>query len=582
MKIGLVFLAAAACGSGLFAQAQMSCTASVTNPANLRSSGLAELGGDLVITCTGGTPVTSGAVPTVNVNMFFNTSVTSRILAPGPPPLTEALLILDTPTASQQVPCLVLTCTTENIFQGRNDSFNSLSWTNVPINPPGPNAQRLIRFKNIRLNAVNLSVNSSALVFISMTGSQVGTLSSPQQNLGVVRTGVTVEVRSPNDGALTGPVPYVACTGFNSEMTSNAASIYGSPGGRSANLKFSEPPGFPTAFKRRFVNTTASEPLNVASQENLSFNYTTESGFTNMSFPAVNGLNRVGQADTGTILRAVFSNIPAGVRLYVSVQNLTAGSTLGTDGTPSTKARLTGSPGAPFTAVAADSPSDGGLRQVPSSGEVNWEILETDSNNTESVTFAVAIAFSGNPQPQAGPINYATGFGAGFGSASSSATDPLPRFNGALQPAAFAVINACRTTLLFQFLTNQAGFDTGVAVSNTSRDTLGTTPQSGRCTATFFPTPFNPTTQAQFQPLSSNTLNGGEQWTFTLSGARPGFQGYMLVGCDFQFAHGYAFISDFGSQKLAQGYQALIIPDRPRAADPLSTAPSGSGEQLAH
>jgi len=65
-----------------------------------------------------------------------------------------------------------------------------------------------------------------------------------------------------------------------------------------------------------------------------------------------------------------------------------------------------------------------------------------------------------------------------------------------------------------------------------------------------------------------------------VSSQRPGFQGYMMVGCDFQFAHGYAFISDFGGQKLAQGYQALVLPERARVADPASNALAGSGEQL--
>jgi len=62
---------------------------------------------------------------------------------------------------------------------------------------------------------------------------------------------------------------------------------------------------------------------------------------------------------------------------------------------------------------------------------------------------------------------------------------------------------------------------------------------------------------------SPSILSAGEQWVFSISSSRPGFQGYMMVSCDFQFAHGYAFISDFGAQKLAQGYQALVIPTGP-------------------
>ncbi len=39
------------------------------------------------------------------------------------------------------------------------------------------------------------------------------------------------------------------------------------------------------------------------------------------------------------------------------------------------------------------------------------------------------------------------------------------------------------------------------------------------------------------------------------------FQGYIIVVCDFQYGHGYAFITDgFGSvPTLAQGYLALLL-----------------------
>jgi len=40
-----------------------------------------------------------------------------------------------------------------------------------------------------------------------------------------------------------------------------------------------------------------------------------------------------------------------------------------------------------------------------------------------------------------------------------------------------------------------------------------------------------------------------------------GFSGYMIAQCRFQFAHGFAFISDLGARNLAMGYLALIIPD---------------------
>lgn len=575
---------AATLGLSLPAFAQnMTCTATPPAAATVRQGGVAELVGDIFVSCTGGTPVTTGAFPTINVSMFFNTAVTSRIVSSAAPPITEAVLIVDNPTALQQIPCTTAVCNnTDTIFQGRYESFNSLSWSNIPINPPGANAQRVLRFKNVRINTNNLPSNGTAIVFLSVTGSTVGSFSNPQQTVATVRPGLTLDLRTPTDTAIASPISYVACTGNNTELAGNAGGAYSTPGGRSLLLKFSEAASFPNAFKRRSGSTSLAEPLALQSQDNPAANYNSESGFTNSTFPSTNGLNRVGVADSGTTLRAVFTNVPANIRLFVTTREILTGSTLGTDALATTKARLTGTPGQPFTPLANDSATDGGLRQVPASGEVNWEVLETDPNTVEAVSFGVVVAFSGQPQPAAGTISVSGGFGPQTGGASASLTDLVPRHAGMLAATPAFVINACRTTLLFQFLTNQSGFDTGVAVTNSSRDTLGSLPQTGRCTSTFFPTPFNAATQAQFPPLTSPVVQGGEQWTFTVSSARPNFQGYMMVTCEFQFAHGYAFISDFGSTRLAQGYQALVVPDRARVADPMTTALSGSGEQLVH
>jgi hypothetical protein len=41
--------------------------------------------------------------------------------------------------------------------------------------------------------------------------------------------------------------------------------------------------------------------------------------------------------------------------------------------------------------------------------------------------------------------------------------------------------------------------------------------------------------------------------------APAGFTGYMFATCNFQFAHGYAFISDFGLRNWATDYLALVV-----------------------
>ncbi|MFN7648562.1 MAG: hypothetical protein ACK5UT_13725 [Acidobacteriota bacterium] len=578
----LLGAALAVCPASGWAQG-MTCTTTPPAASTMRQGGVAELAGDIVINCTGGTPVTSGAFPTVNISMFFNTAVTSRIVAATTPPISEAVLLVDNPAPAVQAPCATPVCNnTDNIFQGRFESFNSLSWSNIPLNPPGPNSTRVLRFKNVRLNTNSLPSSGAAIVFLSVTGSTITNFVNPQQTVGTVRTGVTAELRNAAGTAVTGPQSFVTCTGNNVELAGNPGAQYSSPGGRSLLLTFSEATGSPNAFKKRNAATTPADPGALGSQNEPLQNLPNESGFSNLSFPTTNGLNRVGVADTGTILRAVFSNIPANVRLFVTARETAAGSTLNSSGIPTVTARLTANSNLPFVAVPASSTADGGLVPVPASGEVNWEVLENDVLGLESVSFGVVVAFSGSPQPTAGTINVLSGLGPQGGSASATTTDQIPRHVVTSTPLPVFVFNPCRTTLLFQFLTNQAGFDTGVSVVNSSRDTLGTLPQTGRCTSTFFPTPFNAATQAQFPPLAGPVLQGGEQWTFTVSSARPNFQGYMMVNCEFQFAHGYAFISDFGSTKLAQGYQALVVPDRARVADPMTTAGSGSGEQLVH
>ena len=120
---------------------------------------------------------------------------------------------------------------------------------------------------------------------------------------------------------------------------------------------------------------------------------------------------------------------------------------------------------------------------------------------------------------------------------------------------------------MFPFVSNRSGFDTGIAVSNTSYDWKGTPKQRGRCMVHYIgkvgddgPMP---------DTATSTIIEGGEQMTFTLSagnplwsiGPTPDFQGFLVIMCEFQFAHGFAFINDAdaGIPTLAQGYLALVL-----------------------
>jgi hypothetical protein len=171
-------------------------------------------------------------------------------------------------------------------------------------------------------------------------------------------------------------------------------------------------------------------------------------------------------------------------------------------------------------------------------------------------------------------------FTAAAGAIASSSL-PIPRFIDTSTATNVVAVTICRTNLLFPFVTNQSGFDTGLAISNTSTDPFGTAAQQGPCTLNFY---------GANAPAAVTTASiaSGTTYTNLASLAAPNFQGYMIAVCNFQYAHGFAFVSDLGARNLAMGYLALIIPDPPRSAQPFECAAGGiagcsfSGEQLAY
>ena len=129
---------------------------------------------------------------------------------------------------------------------------------------------------------------------------------------------------------------------------------------------------------------------------------------------------------------------------------------------------------------------------------------------------------------------------------------PLPRFVESGKTAAIIEVDACTTTLLFPFVLNRSGFDTGITISNTSSE-------SGSCTINYHGA-------GGPDPHESSLVAGGRQLVFTLSstlGAAAGFQGYLVADCDFRKAYGFALIlNGFGGAPttLAQGYLAVRNP----------------------
>jgi hypothetical protein len=174
-------------------------------------------------------------------------------------------------------------------------------------------------------------------------------------------------------------------------------------------------------------------------------------------------------------------------------------------------------------------------------------------------------------------------------------TSGRPRYNHPLEPvpgATFLTVAPCTTNLLFTWVANFAGLDTGIAISNTSADPYGTIPQTGTCTVNMWPTDQttnNGVSAGAAVSITTANVAPGSVWRTSLSGTPTfaGLAGYIIAVCRFQYGHGFAFITDrfgVGAANTAQGYIANVIPDPVllggRLAQPdgtVGTLPVGEG-----
>jgi hypothetical protein len=105
-----------------------------------------------------------------------------------------------------------------------------------------------------------------------------------------------------------------------------------------------------------------------------------------------------------------------------------------------------------------------------------------------------------------------------------------------------------------------------MAIANTSKDPFQTVNESGICLVNFYGDAAGGAVDPP-QQRTSKAIPAGKVATFNLLfgnaewGITPvaGFQGYIIVQCNFRWAHGFAFISDPSNLQTAHGYLALIL-----------------------
>jgi hypothetical protein len=244
-----------------------------------------------------------------------------------------------------------------------------------------------------------------------------------------------------------------------------------------------------------------------------------------------------------------------------------------------------------------------------------YEVIFADPFSLETATINAVVSF--NPAlslNQPDPTKTAQVFG-GFAPfyntqgahqpqplTPGSTPTAIPRFvpGTVLANPNFFAVGKCACNLLFPFVSAQAGYDTGIAIANTSMDNLGfggnsaALSQFGGVEFWYYGTGNNGGTAPPPQctnvasqgtcpsPVTATNpiVSAGQVLTYVLSSGggsignnangldnrANGFSGYIIAQAQFQYCHAYAFITAVGagplSQAVSEGYLGLVLDNK--------------------
>jgi len=528
-----VLLGLSVAGLGLVgtASAQISCPGTAAVTKTVRAEGITESLPNITAGACTGTTNTATITFTVTTNA----------------PITNLLL---TGTTTNSTDAQATAAGLGPVAQGVLVNATTMQFTISPV-PAAPTAVTGITISNLRVNASALPVGSAVTALISSG------------------TGLFISSATPAQAAFTQTsLAATTFTGFANVAicTSNTTTV--SPVG---SVKISE--NFNSAF------TTAGE----------------EAAFE----PPATGIPTVLLGTViGTHIAVTFGNLVAGVNYYVPVSvvsgNLTltavpaanspdtaalAGGSIGPAATPTlgvTQVAVTGGTGTVFYSVTHDSTSidsTGSVGVAPAPAIDGTQIVLYEvlgSSTVGGVTTPPTVSASVVGNTASGYPQFAAAVSPTAVSAKNPTTTP-PTTNSQ------GILSSCSTTMIFPYLLNTGGYDTGIALTNAglgssvSGNTVTPT-TTGSCTLTLWGSAtLNGTALTPFS-LPAITVAAGQVYAFTLSSALmamttppAGFAGYGIALCNFQGGHGFAFLADgFGTSPgkgLSQGYLAPIISD---------------------
>jgi len=530
-------------------------TTSPTNPIELRAEGATELVSDTITTCAA-----SGIVGGINGNVtaFISGSgvqgITSKALTGG---VTEATLqIIDNSGGGNATVYYAGTVTGAQVNFG-----TSLAAVNFP------NYAFKIQVSNVRVNVTGtfpaVPTPVSETVFAGTQG--VASLFTPTAvTVGYIRNGLAV------NGTAT---PIYTGPGSSTAGTAGAITAYPVCLGI-ANGSFST--AFTVTVSELFAGAFKTQAVSAASQGGTllvpaSANIPGSESGSLVGVPSAT----VGTANSGTRIKFVFNNIPTNVTLAVPL-TLTSGANL-------TMVLVSSTETGAFAAATATT-GFGGNFALPAGASATaiYEVTVANLTVIKSATLPVYASFAANTViAPAGPITVTASYSPSPATPGAALPTPIPTIpyfantGTVLNAATFTV---CQTTLLFPYVTNQFGFETGIAIANTGLDNLGAAGatvavgQAGACTINFYGSVGAEGGAQPAAPAAANFPSATNKPTTTI---KPGtthadvltnvvggpFQGYAIAVCPFLYARGFAFI-EYGlatANGVVEGYLADVI-----------------------
>lgn len=526
----------------------LDCSA-VAAPRPAYAGGIAEPLPDILLTCEPDAPA-AGLSPgelRLSVSVSLNTSVTNA-LDPDSDVTDAVLEVLPgdcdslEPAGEASGSCASSSRSVESPQAGRLTSVRRIEWPDVRVPGPGaavPAASRetvaRLRIRGIRANAAQLR----------LAGGSVQT-SLPVIATVAVRTDSAVTVRN---GTL--PIAYPKPALGLSVVGEESSSACSGEGRGLASIHLRE--GFASAFRAGFGGESESPATRVM----LEFEGVPEG--TAVSLPAAAACHQ--PAFDG-------SNPQSADALVLGL--VSGHDAMGRGGSASL-GPLSSAPSVPLDLDAGR-------------GRAVYEVQSEDASRLEDCHLPVMLDAGPESAAQArATVSASLAPRSDVFVASSDLAGS--RFAGPSRNARTVIdLAPCGTTLLFPFVTNQAGFTTGMVITHGSRQALAGSidGQAGSCDLHYYGADSGGSGILLVQ--HSTVIEPGEQLTFTLSEGDPvrnilgveQFQGYVMATCGYPNARGYAFIADgFGGlADLAMGY---LAPEVQLGSDGKRKVPAGNG-----